>query len=233
MHRREPPPQATWMLEHLTTGACDEALAGDLLEESRAGRSHIWYWRQVLSAILLNWGQALWRRRMVLLFAAMWGLLTPAWQLLWTRGFFEGDLVGHLWRLLWPWSWICVALVSIVESLLLVWLGATLYVTVDPFGLKWVRVRQLLKGICWSTALYLLTWVGELASAVHRTPKVTVRVLDWRALTLFGVSVDFTFWPVVSRIETLVLVACALWFLSAECASRGTSPQTPTEASSI
>src|SRR4029077_19914803 len=59
MHRREPPPQATWMLEHLTSGTRNEALAGDLLEELRAGRTNAWYWRQALSACAVSWSKSL------------------------------------------------------------------------------------------------------------------------------------------------------------------------------
>ena len=41
---------ATWMLRHFTT--VDEFVAGDLLEQyRRGGRSPLWYWWQVLSAI--------------------------------------------------------------------------------------------------------------------------------------------------------------------------------------
>jgi len=43
------------MLEHCAPPRGDEALAGDLLEELRAGRSPQWYWKQVLSAIALGW----------------------------------------------------------------------------------------------------------------------------------------------------------------------------------
>ncbi len=42
---------AAWMVEHLTFGPGSEALAGDLLEELRHGRSAQWYWRQVCTAI--------------------------------------------------------------------------------------------------------------------------------------------------------------------------------------
>jgi hypothetical protein len=45
---------AVWMLERL---GLDSALAGDLLEESARRRSTIWYWRQVLMAMVTGvWG---------------------------------------------------------------------------------------------------------------------------------------------------------------------------------
>lgn len=42
---------AAWIFELL---GLDDALAGDLLEEHALGRSGIWYWRQVLIAILIS-----------------------------------------------------------------------------------------------------------------------------------------------------------------------------------
>lgn len=55
MIRSKPPALANWMLDHLTPAGHDDALAGDLLEEYRAGRSVAWYWRQVLGALLFEW----------------------------------------------------------------------------------------------------------------------------------------------------------------------------------
>jgi hypothetical protein len=45
-----PPRFATWILTHWTS--VDECVAGDLVEQyHRGGRSSLWYWRQVCSAI--------------------------------------------------------------------------------------------------------------------------------------------------------------------------------------
>ena len=52
-----PPRLATWLLGHLN--GTNEALAGDLLEEYRHGRSAAWYWRQVMKAILVGQPKAL------------------------------------------------------------------------------------------------------------------------------------------------------------------------------
>jgi hypothetical protein len=49
---RHPPTRATRLL--LQLGPQDEAFIGDRIEEYRAGRSRAWYWRQVLSAVLLS-----------------------------------------------------------------------------------------------------------------------------------------------------------------------------------
>lgn len=62
MKRTTPPPLATWMLEHLTFADRDDALAGDLLEEFRCGRSALWYWWQVASAVVIGCRRTIHRR---------------------------------------------------------------------------------------------------------------------------------------------------------------------------
>jgi hypothetical protein len=49
----KPPRIATWLLLHLVGGRYAESLAGDLIEEYQGGRSGVWYWKQVLIAILM------------------------------------------------------------------------------------------------------------------------------------------------------------------------------------
>ena len=47
---------ATWLMRR--AGPSDEALAGDLLEEYRQGRSKLWYWREVLMAVTVAQSRA-------------------------------------------------------------------------------------------------------------------------------------------------------------------------------
>jgi hypothetical protein len=73
MKSENPPRLAAWLLEHFGSQLNHDALAGDLWEAFKHGRSKGWYWRQVLAAI--RWRSLFYR----LLFpiAAGWGMSLP------------------------------------------------------------------------------------------------------------------------------------------------------------
>jgi hypothetical protein len=114
------------MLEHGTPSDRDEALAGDLLEEFRAGRSEGWYWRQALAAWFVSWLKYLSRRRSLLIFAAVWSALAPAWasfidSIEHSRTMLNPAwAVGHLFSMFWLWVALNVAFI---------WTGMLLFVT--------------------------------------------------------------------------------------------------------
>ena len=54
MRSNEPPRMAAWLLRHLGCSPNNDSVIGDLIEQYRQGRSGIWYWRQVLAAILVG-----------------------------------------------------------------------------------------------------------------------------------------------------------------------------------
>jgi hypothetical protein len=59
MINREPPKMAVWLLKQWASPYQRESLVGDLLEMYRAGRSRMWYWRQVIAALILARARAL------------------------------------------------------------------------------------------------------------------------------------------------------------------------------
>lgn len=54
MRSTNPPVVATWFLKQLGSGPNNDALLGDLIEQYGQRRSRIWYWRQVLVAIVVS-----------------------------------------------------------------------------------------------------------------------------------------------------------------------------------
>jgi hypothetical protein len=56
----QPPVVATWLLRHFGCSANNDAVIGDLDERYRRGRSRTWYWRQVLSTIVVSFVKEAW-----------------------------------------------------------------------------------------------------------------------------------------------------------------------------
>ena len=54
MSPAQPPRFPSWLLRRFPDGPRRESLIGDLDEQFARGRSSFWYWRQVLSAILVT-----------------------------------------------------------------------------------------------------------------------------------------------------------------------------------
>lgn len=211
MNHSEPPRLATWMLEHLMPGDRNEALAGDLLEELRAGRSIGWYRRQVVAAIAAGWLRGVFDHRIELFFAAIWSILVPAWQLSFERFFWQSSFIGHIWRIPWPWSTVCMAGLSTAEDLIFILAGALVYVTILAGLRRTVDFRRLRRRFAMSVVVFWAAWACELALLFAISTKYTAHAVDWRTLTLLGVIVNFGPWTALTRFPYLVGTACALW----------------------
>ncbi len=123
--KREPPQLAAWLLEHGIPGDPDPALAGDLLEDYRSGRSEGWFWRQALSAWLVGWVKYLSERRFLLVFAVLWSMLAPAWSAVVDRIENSPNLLNPAWTAshLFTMFWLWVAL-----NLVFLWAGMLVFV---------------------------------------------------------------------------------------------------------
>ncbi|HXI38380.1 MAG TPA: hypothetical protein VNH83_00305 [Bryobacteraceae bacterium] len=102
MSQREsnPPKAAIWLLRHVRPGSHNQALTGDLVEKFRQGRSHRWFWKQVLIAIAVGvLGEV--RQHWPQFTYAIAGGALPAF--LW-KSVEDAPRILHWSAVPWPWS---------------------------------------------------------------------------------------------------------------------------------
>ena len=130
----KPPVVATAILTRL--GPRNESIVGDIFEEYRAGRSRLWFWRQVLSAVFFSAVREIGRHpvRTMSAIATGWAVLLLVFVLL-------GDRAANgLAKLVWNWErpmgytaqewwpfWITAAVVSYSGFSISAWFVARLY----------------------------------------------------------------------------------------------------------
>jgi hypothetical protein len=156
----KPPTIATWMLVHLVPGPRNDALAGDLLEEFRQGRGNGWYWRQVIAAIVIGVSRELRNHSTVMLFAAGWAMLAPAWLLIVGNAEEHFNLSERIWQMDWPWSTVCDIGLLLAANVLFIWAGIFLYLIPHLLAARNLRVRPLLKGILASLPVLIAIWAA-------------------------------------------------------------------------
>jgi len=214
MQQRKLPPLTTWMLEHLTPGERDEALAGDLIEQFRAGRSAGWFRCQAVAAIALEWGRSLWRRLGAIFFAAIWSLLSPAWELEYLRHFRNGRLDDVMWRFPFPLSTICAVALGVARDMIFIWLGVLVYVMLCRISLGKLHLRRFGRAFLWSFLAYAVAGTLLIAIALVSGPYSYGRGVDWRTLTMIGVLKNITLGTATGYIPFFFGTAGALWVLS-------------------
>lgn len=158
-----PPLIATWMLEHLTPGSRNDALAGDLLEEFRSGRldrTGAWYWRQVAAAIAVGCIRELLNHRTVLLFAVAWSMLAPSWLLIVTAAERYFNLNSRILMLEFPWSTFCDLGLLMAANLFFIWTGIIVYLIPHLRLQRNLRVRPLAQGVLASIPVLLAIWAA-------------------------------------------------------------------------
>lgn len=198
------------MIEHMTPGERDEALAGDLLEAFREGRSRRWYWKQVAAAIALAWIGCIFRHRMALLFALAWSMLSPAWELLIIRFNQTSRLYGDLWAIPWPWSTVSVISESLAETMLFVVCGALVYAIFAARPLRSISLRWMATGVAISVVVNFGVFFVALALMAF-IPHSGGHAIDWRTLTIVGVLENHDVSTIIQRLEYFVYLAIVLW----------------------
>ncbi|MGC1294520.1 MAG: hypothetical protein WA869_05720 [Alloacidobacterium sp.] len=206
MMRYEPPPLATWVLEHLAPGDRNEALAGDLLEDFRAGRSNRWYWRQVFAACVTAWLRYLGDRKMVLVFAVVWSMFAPAWTTLQER-IMHGP--GHTWRMDLSFTGISTVAVWLTLNVIFLWTGVLFYFISHPSFAKRFTRRQVTRAFLLAAFVFLPAYVATfIVTNLYFFPGPQV---DRSTMTLLGEFMDVRLWANAIRIPFLVTLLCALW----------------------
>ncbi|HEY2361557.1 MAG TPA: hypothetical protein VGK36_10600 [Candidatus Angelobacter sp.] len=163
MTPKHPPRLARWVLEHLITDEQKVALSGDLLEEFRSGRSIGWYWRQVAMAVIVSMARTLRLNWFALAFSALWVLPLPALEIYVLREMQLVRFFPQRWSYPWPYSTICDFGLTIGWKLLYLWLGITFCQIFFAIATRRTSVRQLVKGLCVSMAVYVTTYLAMLA----------------------------------------------------------------------
>jgi hypothetical protein len=200
----EPPPLATWMLEHLTPAGRDDALAGDLLEVFRSGRSSGWYWRQVIAACAVAWFRSLRTRLPLLVFAIVWSALAPAWVAV-VAGVCNRPLIASTLHSQWP----LAAAAWIVPNSVFLWTGMLIYIAAHADFRRKLRGPKVIRAFLLAPLLFLpayaatfilsnLLWYPGLGGYAHNfTPLAAV--------------VNLHVWANAMRIPYLVAFVAALW----------------------
>jgi hypothetical protein len=186
MTPKHPPRLARWILEHLTTDAQKDELSGDLMEEFRCGRSRGWYRRQVATAVIVSMARTLRINWFALAFSAVWVLPLPALEIYVLREMQLGRFFSQRWSYPWPYSTICDIAVTFGWKLVYLWMGTTFYQILSAISTRQTSVRQLVKGLCASVAVYVATYLGMLACflAFPHTYAVDIRRVDPMSLVL-------------------------------------------------
>jgi len=203
MKHENPPAAARWFLEHLVPGKKNDALAGDLLEEFRAGRSTLWYWRQVLAAFMVGCMGSMRANWLAFVFAFLWAIPASA---LWIKmiRWQSGTFVTRRWDLAWPYSMICELGLTFGSQLLYVWVGVIFGFSIFSAAQKQFKARQLVRAVWISMAAYL---VAFLSFFVWRL--LFPMPFDIRHATPVGLILSV--WWISFRVPFFIAVLAGLW----------------------
>ena len=205
MNRMQPPSMPLWVLEHLTPPEGDEALAGDLLEGFRSGRSNSWFWRQALGAWAGTWGRYFGRRRSVLLFALLWSTLAPAWTAVIDR--IEQAARTAANRMETPLSELPTLMLWLSLQLLFLWAGTVVY-------FAWfARIRRprggVLRACGVAAGLFLpIYFITSILMNLFAWPGLEI---DRSGMTPLREIADVRTWAMAIRAPYLVTLLGAMW----------------------
>jgi hypothetical protein len=216
MKRRNPPIVAVWMQEHFVPGDSNEALAGDLLEEFSQGRSTLWYWRQVLMAIVLGFSKGLRNLWASVAFAALWSIPLPAFWALVVIRMQESTFITREWHLRWPYSMLCDFAFSNACQIIYIWSGLGAYFLLTSATGESVSLRSLRRGMMIGLLAPIIVFSGWLA--IHSVFTFTQDPIDVRHMT----SLRLIFDPrlIFFRLPFFLTLLAPFWAVRTHCDNR-------------
>ena len=204
MSRFDPPWMPLWLLEHLTPPEREDALAGDLLEEFRNGRTNGWFWRQALGAWLAAWVQYVARRRSLLLFVLLWSGLAPAWTAVIDR-VEQGARTLSLSMNVSPTGLVGLMLWLSLQ-LLFLWVGTAVYFAGFARGRK---PGNVLRACGVAAGMFLPVYFATfILMNLFAWPGLDI---DRSTMTPLGEIADVRTWAMAIRVPYLVTLLCAMW----------------------
>jgi hypothetical protein len=209
MKRQEPPAAATWLLEHLTPVDRDEALAGDLLEDFRSGRTDGWYWRQALAAFAVAWSRYFAQRRSMLLFVLLWSMMAPAWTAIVDRIERQAGLLGPIWRMDAPFSTLSTLGLWLLLHLAFLWAGILVYFAAWAGSRETLRLSSIVRACGVASALFLPIYFGTFV--LMNLIEFPGPMVDRRTLTPLGEIADLRLWAMAVRVPYLLTMLLAMW----------------------
>ncbi len=206
MNEMRPPSLATWLLKH-TLGPRHDALAGDLLEEFRSGRSRAWYWRQTRSALAHTWFQSIATRTSAILFTLSLTSIVPAWLLAVAGVENRFNLHQRFHQMDWPWPFLCEWGLILSANLLFIWTAIALYLLFHLRVAGTLSLRTFSGGMRASLPSLLTLWA---ALAVLPANFIQRYGLGGSASAIHSIlSVDAT--ALFVRLPFFFAILCTLW----------------------
>jgi len=191
MKRNNPPAVATWILEHLCPAGRNDALAGDLLEEFRQGRSSLWYWRQVLAAIAVGCAKEARTQWLVMVFSVLWTVPVPALDIFVLRRIEMTRFFAQRWDLAWPYSTIADLGLTVGWNILYVWAGLLFAFAVVSMAMRGIKVQRITRAL-WISALIYMAVFAAMVTYVALFPFPGTQI-DIRRVTPFSVITGYWF----------------------------------------
>lgn len=228
MKEGRPPSLATWMLEHLTPIDRDEALAGDLLEDFRSGRSSGWYWRQTFAACAGGWLRHLGERRMLVVFAALWSMLAPVWLALEIRIVNGSRASAGTWGMDWQFSSAGSIAFWLLLNLCFIWAGMLLYFASHANFAKTFTRQKIVHALTIAAPIFFFAYFGTfvLANLCSYPGPLVAR----NTITPLGELTDLRGWADLLRVPYFLTLVWALWGTTA---SRRSEPHPEVESSAL